>query len=462
MAAADRALLDRGRTLAKRLGTQGDYEALTLLASMEASDLLVAFRDGHGQRTTSPLEALVLQYHSNPKVGPMVVSMLGRHRSRPLFDVLMADWREQRLPYLYAHLQALLRTDLPGVEPEVLPWLADDQGNVNFAVARFLLDERRWAPAGKPVAALLQICPAGQASELAALALGLDTQEIVDAMTRRQVTQARSPLDSPKSLEVITSLSERLAFAPPWYIVSRTPFTSEYLGSLAVPARSAVSNMLKRRDEREQRWVQRTQENFAYWSTQDQKVALRFIGEGFDVNGKGPQGTPLQLAIAHADLKLIKALVDAGADPNSLSLQGAPLLNHVAALSRVNEQESLQVAELLLAKGALIHSRDARQATALHQAVIGGSGKMATLLMDRGADVNAQAKDNTELAGLTPTQLAHDLGNEPLAAQLRARGGAVNEDYVARRARQKLAKTVREVAVGIFLYPLLMLAGPMH
>jgi ankyrin repeat protein len=72
---------------------------------------------------------------------------------------------------------------------------------------------------------------------------------------------------------------------------------------------------------------------------------------------------------------------------------------------------------------------------------------MVMLLVERGANVNAEATDSA-LHGLTPTLIAEDQGYDDLAAYLRSKGGTVNQVFVAKRAARRAFTNV----VGPFLY----------
>jgi hypothetical protein len=467
MAAADKGWLDHARARARQLAAEGSHDTIAFLAEIEAQDLLVAFRDAWRLGTTPQLEALVLKYHAAPKVGPQHVGqgpqladMLGRHNSRPIFDALLADVHEGKLPYLYAHLRALARTDLPGVEPELLSLLGDSTG-VNFPVARLLLFERRYSGAAPRVIALLQTAPDGQAAELAQMGTLLENEEVVAAIAARLAVQARKPTARGRS-EVVEGLGQALEHMVPWVRVPLAPFSAEALAAMQPAPREQVAAMLQRRTEVEARYRDRTYANFVYWVRRYPAVALRFIEEGFDARATGPEGTPMQLAMEHSNALLVAPLLRAGADPNTRRSNGVPLLHHLAALAARDEDAAVAAAALAIDQGALVSARDSRQTTALHQAVIAGAPKMAALLLDRGADVNAEALTDRNVPGLTPVQLALDMNNEKLAALLRARGGAVNERFVSARARESGSRSLREAAMMLFAVPWIFLAGAQH
>jgi ankyrin repeat protein len=74
--------------------------------------------------------------------------------------------------------------------------------------------------------------------------------------------------------------------------------------------------------------------------------------------------------------------------------------------------------------------------TPLHLATALKFTKMIELLVESGANVNAEATEQG-IPGLTPTQIARDQGYSELAAYLRSKGGKVNEGFLARRTAQR-------------------------
>lgn len=121
----------------------------------------------------------------------------------------------------------------------------------------------------------------------------------------------------------------------------------------------------------------------------------RLIQLGANLNPMDDHGhTPLHWAI-HTDPsgKLLKLLLDAGADPNIIPpAQPAPAWEpplHVAA-----RNSNSQIVTLLLDAGAQIEARDANGRTALQVAVAEGRrrGNICNLLVKRGANLAAMQK----------------------------------------------------------------------
>jgi ankyrin repeat protein len=162
-----------------------------------------------------------------------------------------------------------------------------------------------------------------------------------------------------------------------------------------------------------------------------------------DPNGSDRWGpTPLSMAVQYGDLPLVSLLVRRGADVN----QGKTFLTPVTFAARRGELslvEHLRKAGaaasivtwtylgehdlLLLDHGVNIDSTDATGETPLHRvadirrASGGATGKMATLLLDRGADPNARNWDD-----VTPLHQAVRARNIAVVEVLLARGADPN------------------------------------
>lgn len=110
-------------------------------------------------------------------------------------------------------------------------------------------------------------------------------------------------------------------------------------------------------------------------------------------------GAPLATAIGIGTLAQVQALLEAGADINSVDARGTPMLI-VAANYEPRIPGALQ---LLLREGAAVDARDAHGRTALHYVVTGsGAPHVIFALTAEGADVNARSNDgNTPLHEIT-------------------------------------------------------------
>jgi hypothetical protein len=131
--------------------------------------------------------------------------------------------------------------------------------------------------------------------------------------------------------------------------------------------------------------------------------------------------TPLHIAGRFGRDDLAAVLLSAGADPNARDKRGDRPL-HLAA-----EQGHPDVVHLLLRRGADLEAAGSMDRTALHAAAEGfplnsetdGRLQVATLLIERGANVNAQTRGGR----FTPLHYAVGSRSTAIADLLRAHGG---------------------------------------
>jgi len=107
--------------------------------------------------------------------------------------------------------------------------------------------------------------------------------------------------------------------------------------------------------------------------------------------------TPLHLACFFGKVASAKYLVEAGADTNAISLNGADLRPiNCAAASRDLDSAS-ELVQLLLKGGADIKATQKGGYSALHSAAANGNVSLVTLLVKSGADQYAKADGKTPL-----------------------------------------------------------------
>lgn len=126
--------------------------------------------------------------------------------------------------------------------------------------------------------------------------------------------------------------------------------------------------------------------------------------------------SPLVTAILNANLNGVRKLLDAGADVNVMDAYGETPL-HAATFNDKyldTQKTSLTIARLLIDKGANVNAQTAKetisinggpdpgqQSSPLHMAAISGNLDVATLLLEKGANVNAKTT-----MGVTPLHWA--------------------------------------------------------
>jgi hypothetical protein len=124
--------------------------------------------------------------------------------------------------------------------------------------------------------------------------------------------------------------------------------------------------------------------------------------------------------VMYGDLAAVKSLLDSGADPNSTEdiadIKGVTPL-HIAA-----EMGHLEIARLLIQRGAKLDALTSTDTQPIHQAAMNGYDEVVALLLELGADVNCQ-DDN----GATPLDFAIFRENYQTADMIREFGGKHNK-----------------------------------
>lgn len=134
---------------------------------------------------------------------------------------------------------------------------------------------------------------------------------------------------------------------------------------------------------------------------------------------QGDEHAPLIDAVERQDTAIVRAMLEAGAPPNQTTEHGrTPLGAAVAASSPVND-DAMRIVRLLLARGADPNKRLDTGERLLAKAAAAGDLRVVTMLLDRGARIDAglaAVDDETAL------EAAENAGNADIARVLRARG----------------------------------------
>ena len=147
------------------------------------------------------------------------------------------------------------------------------------------------------------------------------------------------------------------------------------------------------------------------WCANDLAKVRLLVEKGADVNARTKQGiSPLFIAAAHdGNVDVVKFLLDHGADakaPGPAGATGALMMS-----ARANDTASVK---LLLAKGAVAKAQGPNGFTALISAAGYGNDELVKVLLEGGADVNAQSgpalgkvkNGDIAIGSLTPLLLA--------------------------------------------------------
>jgi uncharacterized protein len=146
--------------------------------------------------------------------------------------------------------------------------------------------------------------------------------------------------------------------------------------------------------------------------------ALELLALGADPNvlpGRNDrdQRSPLMSAVCHSDLRLLRALIERGANPD-LAVNGVTPLLLACRDTLVGRPEAVM---MLLANGADLSRTGPDGGTPLHHASITRDPSIAAMLLDAGAGI-----DPINGEGLTPLGVAARAGNEAVLKLLLDRG----------------------------------------
>ena len=453
------------QALARRLGSEGNADALPLLVELRHVPLLSAFAGAYTAAATPQIEALTLRHLDDPEIGASLVSMLHRFRSRELLDALIQALAAGKIDCEIL-LGAAVSAEAPDVEPrlaKLLPVIHPASGRL---VARRFAD-RQYLAGESLLIDLLRRTPLDRrstVSDIATQLARLPTDAALNAVARKlvdiaglaqdqgapkagliqslriedipkdgllcstEMLRVPMPLGDSRSREV-AELLRILRIAPADATLDRGIFDAAALQRFSRDERNVLETMLAERTRLEQMARQITPENLAHWiSGADARMVALFIARGADVNASTRMGQrPLVIAARTLRADAVAALLDAGANPNlaDTGREGETALHavsgHSGSVAPVVEA-GVRVMKLLLAHNANPGARDKSGATPLHHAA-GGRPELAMLLLEAGADVNA-----ADANGTTPLHRAAHGGQRALARLLLDRGAGVNAE----------------------------------
>jgi ankyrin repeat protein len=148
--------------------------------------------------------------------------------------------------------------------------------------------------------------------------------------------------------------------------------------------------------------------------------------------------TPLSVACTNGNPKIVKLLLERGANPNATLLGGETVLMTAARTGRVEPVRAL------LAKGAKVNAKERRQQTALMWAAAEGHLGVVDVLLAAGADFKTPLE-----SGFTPMLFAVRQGHTPVVKRLLRAGIDVNA--VMRPKKRSSSKSVASGTSALIL-----------
>ena len=144
-----------------------------------------------------------------------------------------------------------------------------------------------------------------------------------------------------------------------------------------------------------------------------QDLLEQFLAKGKDINKKQGVGwTPLLAAVAQGYPKMVKFMLEHGANPDIANLK------KITPLMFASRYGNLGIAKLLIDFGAKLDLQDIFGETALAVAVREGQESLVRLFISKGAKIDTQ----TTLEKLTPLESAYRHGYGKIARLIRKTG----------------------------------------
>jgi hypothetical protein len=191
---------EEAKQLAQRLGRERNAEGLQAIVDARNRELLEWYERGWRTRSEKEpdvpvpeaIEAIIVKNYRDPVVGAQLRTLVSAnwtpYRSRELFDLMFEEWRTgKERPAMYPIREGIFRTSLPGIEPVVLAWLAEDPGPGEYdanAIMAFL-SKRKYPPAVPMMAKRLAAKGAGEGITISSWLIEMESPEALAVLRER-------------------------------------------------------------------------------------------------------------------------------------------------------------------------------------------------------------------------------------------------------------------------------------
>ena len=441
--------VNRGRHLSAQLASERSQEAAAFLLRLNEPILFADYAVASPKLIPNRmLEQAIIENLGNTVLGRCrAASIIAGSSSRALHEALMAEAlvmirEDKHLEPNYC-ARAVARMSLPGAEADLLalfPQLKEHYDAFAMAEALVRAQVTRAAPL------LLDWIRRSDSRSIATKAFvanKLRAPGIAQGLAARLMAMAAEP-QSAEIDQAASSLASAASLANPGDPIDLSLFKPELLERFSPAARKSALELMAKRKDQEARARAFNPDNLVYWIDFGPIAIDRVrdaLAHGVNPNlqaGGSPDNKPVLRAAMH-NQEALALLLAAGAAPDATDWQGNSALWLLAGQKPhdpVLEGPYLEKARMLLAAKANPNFAGESRFTPLHRAAAFGFTSMIVLLLDHGANPNAEAVSEGIL-GLTPLQKAQDSKETEAAKVLAQRGGKTSAAYYARREAQR-------------------------